>query len=178
MSDQVNWPPPGAHRLAELGEHVVIGERTRIWQFASVIRGAIIGDDCTVGSCSIVDGAVVGDRVSIGHGAQLHPGTRIGNAVFIGPGVIFCNDAWPRVTKDGFDLDLLLSGKAPSVIVGNGVSIGAGVVILPGVKIGHGSMIAAGARVTKTVLPYSLHKRDGSIVAISPRAAARMRTAQ
>lgn len=167
---------PGAHELAHIGE-ATIGERTRVWQFASVIRGAIIGDDCNVGSCSIVDAAVTGNRCSIGHGAQLHPGTKIGNGVFVGPGAIFCNDRWPRIAKDGFDIDALLSGRFVTIAVENGVSIGAGVMVLPGVRIGAGSVIAMGARVTKSVPPYSIYKRDDTIVGISPRKADRMRAA-
>lgn len=154
-----------------------IGARTAVWQFASVIRGAGIGADCSIGGCAIVDAAVLGDRCLIGHGAQLHPGTRVGNDVFVGPGVIVCNDRWPRVGKDGFYPNLLLEGRMVTVEIGDGVSIGAGAIILPGVAIGASCVIAAGAVVTHSMPPCSLWKRKGGWVPLSARRPQRMREA-
>lgn len=154
-----------------------IGAGTKVWQFASVLRGARIGRGCTVSAYALVDAAQVGDNCLISSGAQLHPGTKIGNDVFVGPVVVFCNDRWPRVAKDGFDREALLDGSFITVLVEGGTSLGAGVVVLPGVKIGRGTVVAAGARVIKSVPPYSIYKRDGSIVPISPRRAERMREA-
>lgn len=162
---------------AFIGPDVSVGDGTHIWQFASVIRGAVIGQKCSVGAGAIVDAARVGDNVLIGAGAQLHPGTVIGDNVFVGPGVIFCNDRWPRVSKDGFDGEALLSGKIVTVQVCDGASIGAGAVILPGVRIGIGATVAAGARVDESVPDYYLAKREGDIVPIAARRAERMRGA-
>lgn len=155
------------HPQAQIGETVTIGTRTRVWQFASVIRGARIGEDCNIASCAIIDRAVVGDRCIVGHGSSLHPGTYIGNDVFIGPAVTFCNDRWPRVPKDGFDIEWLLAGGV-SIMVKDEASIGAGSVILPGVVIGSGAMIAAGAVVDRSVPACCLFKRNGKIVPIDP----------
>lgn len=160
-----------------IGSDVSIGDNTRIWQFASVIRGAVIGKKCNVGAGAIIDAARVGDNVLIGAGAQLHPGTVIGDNVFIGPGVIFCNDRWPRVSKDGFDSEALLSGTMITVQVCDGASIGAGAVILPGVRIGKDATVAAGARVDESVPDNHLAKREGDIVPIAARCAERMRGA-
>lgn len=155
------------HPQAEIGETVRIGERSRVWQFASVIRGAQIGEDCNIASCVIVDGAKLGDRCIVGHGSSVHPGTVIGNDVFVGPAVTFCNDRWPRVPKEGFDIDWLLSGGV-SIRVDDDASIGAGAVVLPGVVIGTGAMVAAGAVVNKSVPSCHLFKRSGEIVPIDP----------
>lgn len=165
------------HDRAVADDQVSIGARTRVWQFASVIRGAIIGADCSIGGCAIVDAAVVGDRCLVGHGAQLHPGTKLGNDVFVGPGVIVCNDRWPRVGKDGFDAGALLARKMVTVDIADGVSIGAGAIILPGVVIGAGSVIAAGAVVTHSMPPCSLWKRKGGWVPLSARRPQRLREA-
>lgn len=154
-----------------------IGARVKVWQFASVLRGAVLGEDCVVGSCSVVDAAHVGDRCKIGHGAQLHPGTRIGNDVFVGPGVIFCNDAWPRVAVDGFDAVGLLSGDVVTTQVMDGATVGAGCVILPGVVIGVGAVVAAGVNLRRSVPNYHLVKASGAIVPLAPRKADRMRRA-
>lgn len=139
-----------------------IGDRSTIWQFASVIRGSIIGDDCTVATCATVDGCKIGDRVLISHGAFLDPGLVVGNDVFIGPGVKLCNDMWPRVDKDGwFDMKALLSGIVVTKIC-DGASIGAGAIVLPGITIGQDAMVAAGSVVTKNVGAGMLYRRDGT----------------
>lgn len=138
-----------------------IGDGTRVWQFASIIRDASIGDNCSIGSCAVVDMAFIGDRCSIGHGAQVHPGVLIGSGVFVGPGAIFCNDMWPSVSKDGWDYDHL--GAVPVIQVDDGASIGAGVIIMPGVRIGKNAMVAAGAVVTKDVPAGELWLRNGML---------------
>ncbi|MDX3971158.1 MAG: DapH/DapD/GlmU-related protein [Bradyrhizobium sp.] len=165
------------HAKAHVEAGVSIGAGTSVWQFASVIRGATIGADCSVGGCAIVDAAIVGDRCLIGHGAQLHPGTRLCNDVFVGPGVIACNDRWPRVGKDGFDAGALLDRRLLTVLISDGVSIGAGAIILPGVLIGANSVVAAGAVVTHSMPPCSLWKRKGGWVPLSARRPLRLREA-
>jgi acetyltransferase-like isoleucine patch superfamily enzyme len=155
-----------------LVENSQIGEGTRVWQFASVIRGAVIGRNCNIASCAIVDGARIGNNCLIGHGSSLHPGTVLGDDVFVGPSVTFCNDRWPMVSKDGFDIDKLLSGEIITTRIEDGASIGAGAVLTPGSSVGMCAMIAAGAVVTGRVPTGTLLKRSGEMVAIDP---ARMR---
>lgn len=154
-----------------------IGARSVVWEFAKVIRGAVVGEDCSIGGCAIVDAARLGNRCSVGHGAQLHPGVRVRDDVFIGPGVIVCNDSWPRVGKDGFDAARLLSGDFVTVEIHDGASIGAGAIILPGVIIGAGSTVSAGCVVTHSMPPYSLWKRAGGWVPMAARRPSRMRPA-
>lgn len=153
------------HPLAHVGDDVRIGARTRVWQFASVIRGARLGRDCTVSSGVTVDGAVFGDRCVIQQGVTLAPGMLFGNDVFVGPNVSICNDVWPRASKEGFDLAALRSGQW-AVIVKDGASIGAGAVVLPGVVIGADAMVAAGSVVVRNVPDHHLWKRDGSVAPI------------
>jgi acetyltransferase-like isoleucine patch superfamily enzyme len=154
-------------------ENSTIGKGTKVWQFASVIRGAEVGDDCNVASNAIVDGATLGNSCLIGHGSSINPGTRIGNDVFIGPLTTICNDRWPRVGKDGFDVVMLLNG-AVTVDIADGVSIGAGCQILPGIMIGEGAVIAAGSTVCRNVKAHHLHKRSGEVCPLSPRTPERM----
>lgn len=178
MLERVNTIHPTAfvHEAATV-ENASVGARTKVWQYATIIRNAWVGQDCKIGSCSIIDGAILGDECAVGHGAQLHPGTQIGQKVFIGPGAIFCNDCWPRIEKDGFDLERLLDGSFCTIAVAEKASIGAGAIILPGVKIGRGAMIAAGVTVRKSVPAFHLFKPDGSIVPLAPRNALRLRAA-
>lgn len=153
--------PGFVHPLAVVDLAVAIGAGTRVWQFASVIRGAKIGAGCNIASCAIVDGAMVGNSCLIGHGAQLHPGTMVGNDVFIGPGAICCNDQWPRVAKGGFDAEALFSGARSTVIVDDGAVIGAGAIVLPGFRVGPGAMVAAGVVCDRDVPAGTVLRRDG-----------------
>jgi UDP-2-acetamido-3-amino-2,3-dideoxy-glucuronate N-acetyltransferase len=163
------------HPCALVSSGTEIGEATSVWQFASVIRGARVGSRCTVAAGALIDASEVGDDCLIGAGAQIHPGIKIWSGVFIGPGVIFCNDRWPSVDKNGFDGAALLSKEFVTTVVEAGASVGAGAIILPGIILGVGCMIAAGARVSRTVPPVHLHKADGSIIPIESRAPVRMR---
>lgn len=153
---------------------VVIGAGTKVWQFASVIRGAIIGLDCNIASCAIVDGAELGSRCLVGHGASIHPGAKLGDDVFVGPGVVICNDLWPETSKEGFEL----AAGRHTVIIGSGASIGANAVILPGVRIGAGAVVSAGATVTRNVPDGLLWRRNGYVSVVpSDRRTKRMRFA-
>lgn len=143
-------------------EDVILGDGTKVWQFASIIRGSVIGHHCTIGSCSIVDGAELGDFCLVSHGASINPGVVAGHNVFFGPNCTICNDRWPTTDKDGFDIDELFNGFI-AVRIGNGVGLGANSVVLPGVEIGAASMIAAGAVVNRSVPPRHLFTRKGAI---------------
>jgi len=123
-----------------------IPESCNVWQFASVIRGAELGENVTVASGAIVDGVKVGDGSLICHGASIHPGAILGVGVFIGPGAVICNDSWPRTHKRGWE-----APTKPVVIIEDGASVGANCVVLPGVRIGKAAMIAAGVTVSRDV---------------------------
>lgn len=127
-----------------------------VWQFASVIRGAVIGHETSIGACAIVDGAVAGERCAIGHGASVHPGTLIGDDVFVGPCAVICNDMWPATDKGGWAYPL-----RPTVVIEDGASIGANSTVLPGIKIGRGSVVAAGAVAERDVPDGMVLRRNG-----------------
>lgn len=158
-------PHPSAfiHAMAVTDGSVSIGDRTKVWQFASVIRGAILGEGCTVGAGAVVDGGKIGDRCAVGAGAKINPGCVIGNDVFVGPGAIICNDVWPSISKEGFDLDRMLAGDFVTVRILDGAVVSAGAIILPGITIGRGAMIAAGAVVDRDVTAGTLWYRDGRL---------------
>lgn len=156
---------PFIHPKAHV-EDAIIGAGTKVWQFATVIRGTVLGEDCTVAAGACLDGPKLGDRCIVSPGVDIGPGFDIGDDVFLGPGVVLCNDAWPRTHKTGWDVEALRNGDAVCVRILQGASLGAHVVVLPGVTIGRYAMIAAGSVVSRDVPGGMLHKRCGEIVPI------------
>lgn len=121
-----------------------IGKGTRIWAFAHVLPGAVIGANCNICDHVFIENdVVVGDDVTIKSGVQLWDGIRLGDKVFVGPNATFTNDIFPRSRK--------YPEKFATTIIEAGASIGANATILPGITIGHRAMIGAGAVVTKNV---------------------------
>ncbi len=130
-------------------EAEAIGERTRIWAFAYILKGARIGADCNICSHVFIEGDVVlGDRVTIKSGVQLWDGAIIEDDVFIGPNVAFANDKFPRSKQ-------YLDGH-PRTLICRDASIGANATILPGVTIGRAAMVGAGAVVTGDVPAHAI----------------------
>ena len=154
------------HPKAHVDPDVVLGKGTRVWQFASITRGTVLGEDCSVSPFAMLDGSVYGDRVIISGGVMAGAGFKVGSDVFLGPNVVLANDCWPFAVKDGYRDDLLRDGEHWAVIIEDGACIGAGAVILPGVRIGSGAVIAAGAVVERDVPAGAVYRRNGYI---SPR---------
>lgn len=131
-----------------------IGAGTRVWAFAHILPGAVIGADCNICDGVFVENdVVVGDRVTVKCGVQLWDGVELEDDVFVGPNATFTNDAFPR------------SGMHPAAyartLVRRGASIGANATILPGLTIGADAMVGAGAVVTRDV-------PDGVVVVGNP----------
>lgn len=158
-------PDAYIHERALVDETVSIGAGSKVWQFASVTRGTVLGEGCTVAPFALLDGARFGDRCIVSMHAALGVGFELGDDVFVGPSVTFANDAWPRTHKTGWDAQALRDGGV-CVRVGNGASIGANSVILPGVVIGERAMIAAGSVVSRDVPADHLFKRSGDLTPI------------
>lgn len=143
-----------------------IGARTKVWQFASVTGGTAIGEDCSIWPHVMLDGPVIGNRCKIAARA-IGPGFRIGNEVFVGPGVVLCNDMWPTVDPTGWDVEMLRDGRCVTVRIGDRAWIGANSTILPGVSIGEGAAVSAHTRCAKDVPAGHLMRHDGTIVEIN-----------
>ena len=74
-----------------------VGQSTRVWAFAHVLKGAKVGAHCNIGECSFVEnGAVLGDHVTIKNGVQVWWGVTCEDYVFVGPNATFTNDHIPR----------------------------------------------------------------------------------
>ena len=126
-----------------------VGEGTRVWAFAHVLPGAVIGSDCNICDHVFIENDVVlGDRVTVKCGVQLWDGLRVQDDVFIGPNATFTNDKFPRSKAHQ---------QSPlKTYIEHHSSIGANAVILPGIRVGANSMIGAGAVVTHDVPPFAI----------------------
>lgn len=123
------------------------------------IYGARIGAYTKIGAfVEIQAGVVIGERCKISSHSFICTGVTIEDEVFIGHGVMFTNDKYPKACNpDGTmkgpdDYDLL------TTLVKKGASIGSGAILLPGIIIGEDSLIGAGAIVTKSVLPNTIYR--------------------
>lgn len=136
------------HPLSDV-QSANIGEETRVWQFTVVLAGAVIGRNCNINAhCLVENDVVIGDNVTVKSGVYLWDGMRVEDNVFIGPNVTFTNDKYPRSKQ--------YPEQFAVTTIRRGASIGAGAVILPGVTIGERAMVAAGAVVTRDVLPNAV----------------------
>lgn len=125
-----------------------VGSGSRVWAFAHVLPGAVIGRDANICDFVFIEGGVVlGDRVTVKCHVALWDGVRVEDDVFIGPSAVFANDRYPRSKRYVSVLPTVLS---------RGCSIGAGAVITPGVTVGQYALVGAGAVVTKDVAPFAL----------------------
>ena len=125
-----------------------IGPGTRVWAFAHVMEGAVIGADCNVCDHTFIEAdTVIGDRVTIKSGVYLWNGLRVQDDVFICPQATFTNDRFPR-SKEPFERMI--------TTICRGATIGAGAVLLPGVTVGERAMVGAGAVVIADVPSFAV----------------------
>ncbi len=137
------------HERAIVEPGARIGPGTRVWAFAHVLPGAVIGRDCNLCDQTFVENdVVIGDRVTIKCGVQVWDGVRLEDDVFVGPNVTFTNDLFPRSKQ--------YPEKFEPTVVRRGASLGANCTILAGVVIGQNAMVGAGAVVTKDVPPHAV----------------------
>ena len=126
-----------------------IGEGTRIGPFVEIQRGAVVGARCKISSHSFVCA-----------------GVELGDEVFVGHGVVFTNDRYPRAVGDDGALQRDGYWTLEPTTVRRRASIGSGAVVLCGLTIGEDAIVGAGAVVTRDV-------PDGAVVAGSPARALR-----
>jgi acetyltransferase-like isoleucine patch superfamily enzyme len=123
------------------------------------MKEARIGCDCNIGDAAFIEsGAVLGDRVTIKNQVMVWDGVTIEDDAFVGPGVIFTNDMYPRSPRMP---EIAVRYGNPDywrvrTVIRRGASLGAGAVILPGTTVGEFALVAAGAVVTRDVVPYQL----------------------
>ncbi len=138
-----------AHEKALVSPNATIGDRTRVWAFANILEGAVIGQDCNIcDGCFIEKGAVIGNHVTLKNHVCVWDGVTLEDNVFVGAGATFINDRNPKSGRtDAWVLEKTLVKK--------GASIGANATIMCGITIGEGAVVGAGSVVTKNVAAHT-----------------------
>lgn len=115
------------------------------------LYGCKIGDDCKIGTfVEIQKGVTIGKRCKIQSHSFICEGVTIEDEVFIGHGVMFINDLYPKATIAG-QLQTEADWKVVPILVKRGASVGTSAVIMCGVTIGENAIVGAGAVVTHDV---------------------------
>jgi len=134
---------------------VKLGQNVRLAQFVN-LYGCTIGDDTKLGTfVEIQKNASVGSRCKISSHTFICEGVMIEDNVFIGHGVTFINDSYPRATAGG-QLQTEADWKVETTFVKKGASIGSGATILSKITIGENAIVGAGSVVTKDVPPNTI----------------------
>lgn len=129
-----------------LCESDAVGPGTRIWAFAHVMKGAVVGAGCNVCDHAFVEGgARLGDRVTLKNAVLVWDGVTLEDDVFVGPNAVFTNVTRPRVGfkrgREAFE----------QTLVRRGATIGANATIVCGVTVGERAFVGAGALVHRDV---------------------------
>lgn len=137
----------------QIAPDVKLGRNVRIFAFTN-LYGCEIGDETKVGTfVEIQRGAKVGARCKISSHSFICEGVTLEDGVFIGHGVMFTNDLFPKATNEDGTLKTDADWSCIKTLVKKGASIGSNATILCGVTIGEGALIGAGSVVTKDVPP-------------------------
>jgi acetyltransferase-like isoleucine patch superfamily enzyme len=134
-----------------IAEDVKLGADVRLSNFIN-LYGCEIGDETKIGAfVEIQKNAKVGSRCKISSHSFICEGVTIEDNVFVGHGVMFTNDTYPRATSLDGNLQTEADWKVEKTIVKKGASIGTGSTILPNVCIGESAVVGAGSVVTRDV---------------------------
>lgn len=128
-----------------------IGDRTRIWAFAHVMRGAKVGADCNIGEHAYIEGgATLGINVTVKNGVSVWALVTVEDNCFLGPHCVFTNDMFPRSY-----IKLGPEALLPT-LVRTGASIGANATIVCGNTLGRFCFVGAGSVVIRDVADHAL----------------------
>lgn len=130
---------------------VKLGRGVKLSRFIN-LYGCEVGDETKIGAfVEIQKKATIGKRCKISSHTFICEGVTIEDNVFVGHGVVFINDSYPRATTADGELKTEADWKVESTVVCRGASIGSGATILANVRIGENAIVGAGSVVTKDV---------------------------
>ena len=132
---------------------VKLGRNVKLSKFIN-LYGCEVGDDSKIGAfVEIQKNASIGKRCKISSHTFICEGVTIEDNVFIGHGVMFINDSYPRATATDGNLQTEADWKVERTVIKKGASVGSGCTILSNITIGENAIVGAGSVVTKDVAP-------------------------
>jgi acetyltransferase-like isoleucine patch superfamily enzyme len=138
-----------------IASDVKLGRDVKLSKFVN-LYGCEIGDESKIGAfVEIQKNSSVGRRCKISSHTFICEGVTIEDNVFIGHGVMFINDSYPRATAAG-QLQTEADWKVERTVIKQGASVGSGATILANVTVGENAIVGAGSVVTKDVPPNSI----------------------
>ena len=141
---------------ARIAPDVRLGRDVRIYAFVN-LYGCEIDDESKIGTfVEIQKGVRIGKRVKVSSHSFICEGVTIEDEVFIGHGVMFINDKYPRSTTEAGSLQSEADWVCIPTLIKERASIGSNATILCGVTIGEGAMVGAGSVVTHDVPPGAI----------------------
>jgi acetyltransferase-like isoleucine patch superfamily enzyme len=144
-----------------ISDDVKLGANVRLSKFIN-LYGCEIGDDTKIGAfVEVQKNATVGKRCKISSHSFICEGVTIEDNVFIGHGVMFTNDSYPRATTAEGGLQTEADWKVEKTVIKKGASLGTGATILPNISVGKNAIVGAGSVVTRDV-------PDNAVVAGNP----------
>lgn len=139
------------HKTSIIDKDVVIGCGTKIWHFCHIQSGARIGERCSFGqNVNISNNVVIGNGVKVQNNVSIYEGIELEDYVFCGPSMVFTNDLTPRARFPKGHVGY------KKTLVRHDATLGANCTIVCGHVIGEYATIAAGAVVTRDVVPHAL----------------------
>jgi acetyltransferase-like isoleucine patch superfamily enzyme len=139
-----------------ISSDVKLGKDVKLSKFVN-LYGCQIGDETKIGAfVEIQKNVTVGKRCKISSHTFICEGVTIEDNVFIGHGVMFINDSYPRATAPDGNLQTEIDWKVERTAIKKGASIGSGATILSNISIGENAIVGAGSVVTKDVAPNSI----------------------
>ena len=142
--------------FVSIAPDVKLGRDVKLSKFIN-LYGCEIGDESKIGAfVEIQKNASVGKRCKISSHTFICEGVTIEDNVFIGHGVMFINDSYPRATAADGNLQTEADWKVERTVIKKGASIGSGATILSNISIGENAIVGAGSVVTKDVPPGSI----------------------
>ena len=142
--------------MLRIAPDVKLGKDVKLAGFVN-LYGCEIGDDTKIGTfVEVQKNAVIGRCCKISSHTFVCEGVTIEDNVFVGHGVVFINDSYPRATNNTGSLQTEADWKVERTVVRSGASIGSGATILSQVVIGQNAIVGAGSVVTKDVPPNAI----------------------
>lgn len=139
-----------------ISDDVKLGKDVRLSKFIN-LYGCSIGDNTKIGAfVEVQKNARIGKNCKISSHTFICEGVTVEDDVFVGHGVIFINDTYPRATNPLGELQTEADWKVEPTLVKKGASIGSGSTILSNVTIGEKAVVGAGSVVTKNVPPNAI----------------------